>query len=409
MRFAHLADVHIGGYREEKLKDIATKAFQNALNISLKEKVDFILISGDLFNTSIPAIDNLKIVTNKFRQLKDNNIPVYLIAGSHDFSPSGKTMLDVLENAGLCKNVVKGDVIDGKLRLKFTIDPKTGAKITGLLGKRGMLERTFYESLDTSNLENEQGFKIFMFHTALTELKRKGMENMDSAPLSLLPKRFNYYAGGHVHYPLARYEESLGGFITYPGALFPNSFKELEDLGAGGFFIYDTEKKNPDFHKILIYQTYKIKIDCTHKTPEEINSVIMDEIKNKEFYDTIVLIRLFGKLRLGKVSDIDFKMITNELYDRGAYFVMKNTASVSSEEFEEIRLQSESVGEIEDKLIDEHTGQMKFDSIAWDKETEKRMILALFESLDQEKIEGERVSDFEERLVSDLGKIIDLS
>ena len=47
-------------------------------------------------------------------------------------------MLDVLENAGLIQNVAKGEIIDDRLDLKFTIDKKTGAKITGLLGKKGM-------------------------------------------------------------------------------------------------------------------------------------------------------------------------------------------------------------------------------------------------------------------------------
>ena len=79
----------------------------------------------------------LKSATVKLKELKDKGIPVYLIAGSHDFSPSGKTMLDVLEQAGLFVNVAKGFDVDGKLKLNFTVDSKTGVKITGLLGKKG--------------------------------------------------------------------------------------------------------------------------------------------------------------------------------------------------------------------------------------------------------------------------------
>ena len=130
MKFAHLADCHIGSWRDPKLKDISTIAFQKAIDKCMEENVDFILISGDLFNTSLPRIDNLKKVVSILKQLKDKNIPVYIIPGSHDYSPSGKTMLDVLEQAGLFVNVVKGEEIDGKLKLSFTIDQKTGAKIT---------------------------------------------------------------------------------------------------------------------------------------------------------------------------------------------------------------------------------------------------------------------------------------
>ena len=147
MKFAHLADCHIGSWRDPKLRDISTKAFVKAINECIEEKVDFVLIAGDLFNTSLPALDNLKSATTKLKQLNDLGIPVYIVAGSHDFSPSGKTILDVLEEAGLLINVARGEDVEGRLKLNFTIDKKTGAKITGLLGRKGSLEKSYYESL----------------------------------------------------------------------------------------------------------------------------------------------------------------------------------------------------------------------------------------------------------------------
>ncbi|HLD86479.1 MAG TPA: metallophosphoesterase, partial [Candidatus Nanoarchaeia archaeon] len=101
MRFAHMADCHIGSWRDPKLKDISTHAFVRAIDLCIKKQVDFIIIAGDLFNTSFPRLDNLKIVVQKFKQLKDLGIGVYIVPGSHDYSPSGRTMLDVLEEAGL--------------------------------------------------------------------------------------------------------------------------------------------------------------------------------------------------------------------------------------------------------------------------------------------------------------------
>ena len=82
-------------------------------------------------------------------------------------------------------------VEDGKLRLDFTVDKKTGAKITGILGKRGALEKTYYEKLVTEHLEQEDGYKIFLFHSGIDELKPKDMENIISQPLSLLPRGFD--------------------------------------------------------------------------------------------------------------------------------------------------------------------------------------------------------------------------
>ena len=168
MKFAHLADCHIGAWRDPKLRDANLKAFSKAIDVCIEKEVDFIVIAGDLFNTSLPSIDGLKAVVKRFKELKDKGINVYGIAGSHDFSPSGKTMLDVLEKAGLFVNVAKGDVVDGKLKLKFAVDTKTGVKITGLLGKKGSLERGYYEQLMRDDLEKEPGYKIFLFHCLLS-------------------------------------------------------------------------------------------------------------------------------------------------------------------------------------------------------------------------------------------------
>jgi|TARA_B100001971_G_C18259042_1_gene584912 DNA repair exonuclease SbcCD nuclease subunit len=401
MKFAHLADCHIGSWRDPKLRDISTDAFVKAIDTCIEKQVDFILIAGDLFNTSLPSIDRLKMTVEKLKELKDKDVPVYMIAGSHDFSPSGKTMLDVLESAGLIVNVTKGDIVNEKIKLNFTVDRKTGAKITGMLGKKGSLEKSYYENLITEHLEKEEGYKIFMFHSAITELKPKSLEKTESHPLSLLPKNFNYYAGGHPHYVFNK-EEKDYGLITYPGPLFPNNFKELEELGNGGFYIVEDNKA--EWHPIQIYNTFSIKINCENKTPEQVKEDVLKEIKNKEFNDTIVTIRLEGTLVSGKPSDIDLKNVFELIYGKSAYFVMKNTNALTTKEFEEIKVQAGSVKEVEESLIKEHLGQIKVENMTTEKE--EQLIKNLMNSLTTEKKEGERVVDFEKRVKEEIGMLL---
>lgn len=406
MKFAHLADCHIGSWRDPKLRTIPTQAFIKAADLCIEKNIDFILISGDLFNTSLPYLDSLKETTAKLKQLKDNNIPVYIIPGSHDFSPSGKTMIDVLEKAALVRNVVKGTAKDGKLYLNFNIDEKTGAKITGLLGRKGMLERSYYESLDKESLEKEPGFKIFMLHTALTELKPKSLEKMDSSPLSFLPKGFNYYAAGHVHEII---DKEMPGFgrISYPGPLFPNTFAELEKLGNGGFYFVESDGKNIniEWQPIQVYNTFSITIDCDHKTAKEAEELVYKEIRNKEFNNTIVTIRLTGVLESGKISDINFKDIFALCYSKSAYYVMKSTTMLKSKEFEDIKISQGSAEEVEQRLIEENLG--KITSLNLEREKEKSLIISLMQSLNTEKSEGETVPNFEERLKQDIEKLLE--
>ncbi len=400
MKFAHMADCHIGSWRDAKLHDASTRAFCKAIDSCIGASVDFVLIAGDLFNTSFPRLENLKTVVGKLKELSDRHIPVYIVPGSHDYSPSGKTILDVLEEAGLFINVFKGEVVGGKLKLHFTIDKKTGAKITGMLGKRGALETEYYQHLITEHLQKEDGYKIFLFHSALDELKIADTQSFMSQPLSLLPKNFNYYAGGHVH--IVKHTAIDGyGVVAYPGPLFPNSFSELEKLGRGGFYIVHDTKII--WQPILIYNVHTIAIDCANQTPQHISDTILENIKNKEFNNTLVLIRLFGIMD-GKPSDIAFRDIFIKIYEQGAYLVMRNTSQLSAKDFEEIKIEARSHTDVEAALIKEHVGQHKLGALQPAQETE--LIQQLMKTLTAERDESERVADFEARVREELKKIL---
>jgi len=399
MKFAHMADCHIGSFREPKLNELSTKAFEHAINICIEERVDFVLIAGDLFNNPLPGIEKLKSAVTQLKRLKDNSIPVYGIPGSHDFSPSGKTMIDVLENAGLFINVCKGNIENDKLHLSFTIDPKTKIKITGVIGKRGMLDKKIYEALDLESLEQESGKKIFLFHTLLSELKPEHLEHMDSLVLSLLPKGFEYYAGGHVHIVEEKKLDKFGT-VVYPGPLFPNSFSELEDLKKGGFYIVENK---PRFVPIITRKVKSLNINVHHKTALAAEQAILESIEDN-YNDCIVTIRIEGELDSGKKSDIDFKAIFEKIYEKGAYFVMKNTNKLVSREFQEIRVDANTPNDVEDKLITEHLGQVKIAGLSL--ENEKALTKKLLKSLAINREEGEKVADFEERITKDTEKIL---
>ncbi len=375
------------------MKELGTLAFAKAIDQSIKEKVDFILIAGDLFHTALPGIDYVKLVIRKLREVKQKGIRLYYIAGSHDYSPSGKTMLDIIEEADLGICVMKGKVEDEKIRLEFTKD-ETGAKITGLIGRAGMLERKYYENLDLKSLENEEGFKIFMFHTALDELKPEHLKEMESSPLSFLPKGFDYYAGGHVH--IVKKHEAKGyKNVIYPGPVFPGNFSELEKLRFGGFYIFkDGELERKDIHvKDVVIKEF----DFEGKTTETANSEL--EIK-EDVKDKIVLIRAQGTIK-GKTTDINFKKLIEDLWEREAYHVLKNTSKLKSEEFKKIQIKS-TAEDIESNLIKEHLNQTNHGFTSEENATKQ-----LIHTLSQEKNEGEKAKDYENRIKQETKELLE--
>ena len=127
---------------------------------------------------------------------------------------------------------------------------------------------------------------------------------------------------------------------------------------------------------------------------------IFEDMKHKEFFNTIVTIRLSGKLKEGTISDIDFRQIYERIYAKGAYFIMKNTSGLESKEFHAVKVGSSD--EIEHKLIEENINQIKIS------QDEKKLIHELMHLLNKEKEEDEKAADFEKRVVEDALKVIEI-
>lgn len=407
MKFAHMADCHLGAWADSELTEIGLDSFTKAVDICIKEGVDFVIISGDLFDTGRPSINVLNIAAKKLKELKDNNISVYVVSGSHDYSVTGKTMLNVLESAGIMTRMDRQaeDETEG-LRLKFTIDEKTGVKLVGMPGRKGTLEEKYYEDLDRKNLEKEDGFKIFVFHSAIKEFRPTIFEQMKAIPLSLFPKGFDYYAGGHVHKEDV-FEDKNYGKIVYPGGTFPNNYRELEKFKHGGFFIAEVDSGNIKVERrdIKSCDVITLTFDAQNKTPEKVEEELREAITDLDVEDKIVLIRVEGVLISGRVTEIGLRDIIKTLKENNARITRVNTNKLSTKEYEEISIEQTSTKEeLEDKLIREQVGQHELGKLSVDKRIE--LTKSLLQFLSEEKNEGERNADYNARIFDGATKIL---
>nr|MDO8119678.1 DNA repair exonuclease [Candidatus Sigynarchaeota archaeon] len=200
IKFAHFADAHLGTWRKDTLKQLVYNSFNTMVDMIIEAAVDFVLISGDLYDTSDPPVEAVDIATKGLKKFLDHGIPVYGIMGSHDFSESNKSMIRPLVSAGLFTNVSTAELTDDdKIQLHFSVDPKTGMKITGMRARKRGNEIHDYKRLDRDVLETEPGNKIFLLHTPLTEFKDATRGDDELIPRAFLPPGFVYYAGGHLH------------------------------------------------------------------------------------------------------------------------------------------------------------------------------------------------------------------
>ena len=383
MKFAHLADVHLGGWKQQPLQDLNFQSFQIAVRKCISEKVNFVLIAGDLFDSAYPPIEILKETFSEFRKLNDAKIPVFLIAGSHDYSVSGKTFLDVLEKAGFCKNVAKSDVVKNRILLNPTVHE--GFAIYGYPGKKSGLE---IPDLRKIKLNDAPGmFKILMLHTTID--KAKGSLPIDAIETERLPQA-DYYALGHLHIDM-QYENFI-----YPGPIFPNNFQELEDLECGSFYIVDTEAEKA-LRKISL-KIKEVEVVTMHiKNALVATAEIIEELKQRDLEDKILLLRVVGELENSKNSDIKFQEIKEFVEGKGAYFMLKNTHGLKTKEIE-LDFEINDSENVEAETIESYSKENPSEF--------NNQIGELMNSLSIEKQEGETTESFVNRLMEESKKIL---
>ncbi|MDP2673201.1 MAG: DNA repair exonuclease [Nanoarchaeota archaeon] len=383
VKFAHIADVHLGGWKYEQMQNLNFESFKKAIDICIASKVEFILFAGDLFDSAYPPIETLKETFAQFKRLKDAGIPCFIIAGSHDYSVSGKTFLDVLEKAGFCKNVFNSEERGDQIILNPHIHKNIA--LYGYPGKKSGLE---IPELRRMKLNDAPGmFKIFMLHTTLDKVAGNlPIEFLESEKLPYA----DYYALGHIH---VLFNENK---IVYPGPVFPNNFKELEDLKHGSFVIVDTESAEQiKFIKLLIkeIECLEFEFDDSLVATEK----ILGELSKKDLQDKVILLRINGELKRGKTSDIKFFQIEEFAKEHGAYFLLKNIHDLRAKELE-MNLEIKNEGDIEQETIKIYSEKNQSDFNSF--------VPELMNTLSIEKQEDEKVETFQSRLLSESRRIL---
>ncbi len=384
MKFAHISDVHLGGWKQQPLQDLNFQSFRKAIDICIERKLDFVLIAGDLFDSAYPPIEILKETFAEFRRLKEAKLPCFIIAGSHDYSISGKTFLDVLEKAGFCKNVMNIEESETTILLNPIIH--NGIAIYGYPGKKSGLE---IQDLRKIKLNDTPGlFKIFMLHTTID--KAKGNLPIDAIETDLLPEA-DYYALGHLHMDF-QYQN-----FVYPGPIFPNNFQELEDLQNGSFYIVDTDNKN-SLQKVELKIKNVILIEVELKSATNATEQIISEIEKRDVEDKIILLRLKGELESGTNADIKFSQIEETTARKKSYFMLKNTHELTTKEVEMENIEIKNIDNIEEETINVYSQQNPVDF--------NQYIPQLIHSLSIDKQEGEKIESFTNRLMEESKKIL---
>ncbi|WP_298832192.1 DNA repair exonuclease [uncultured Planococcus sp.] len=236
IRFIHTADLHLGspfvgmkGLRKEqwkKLKDSTLDAFDRLIQHALKEKPDFVLIVGDIYDGEDRSIRAQARFQQGMQQLAEQKIPVIISYGNHDHLSGNWTRFNLPENVHTFDDSVS----------QFNLETAGGSVIfTGFsYGKRHVSESMvehYPQATDTDS------YQIGMLHGSLEGDSTHAVY----APFKkeqLLSKHYDYWALGHIH---KRQELHREPSIIYPGNI---QGRHRKESGVKGFYDVTLSKRD---------------------------------------------------------------------------------------------------------------------------------------------------------------------
>src|ERR671915_1076119 len=239
MLISHISDIHLG-YAQfnlaEREQDIYY-AFEEAVDKSISEHADLVLLAGDIFHTPRPSGSSIVKLANELKRLREASIPVYFILGEHDISRVRDTPVPYLfENVGLARRLEDNQPRrEGELVL-FGFNKERRSNMENMLQKFKITQQIAMQQKDSYNSKN-----ILVLRQGLIEF------NKFAGELSArdLPKGFDYYAMGHYHDHLEERSNHLdGGLIAYPGSIDLTPSEGIKDVDKG-FFLTDLSGNEP--------------------------------------------------------------------------------------------------------------------------------------------------------------------
>jgi len=225
MRLLHAADLHLDsplrgleryeGAPVDQIRGATRRAFENLIELCLAERVDALLLAGDLYDGDWKDYGTGLFFAAQLARLRESGTRVYIIRGNHDAASQVTRSLKLPEH---CRDLYTG-------RPESVLDEALGLAIHG----QGFATREVSEDLAAEYPEAVPGLlNVGLLHTSLNG--RPG--HAAYAPTSLATLRskgYDYWALGHVH---EREVVSTDPWVVFPGNLQGRHARETGAKGA---------------------------------------------------------------------------------------------------------------------------------------------------------------------------------
>ncbi|MEX2414515.1 MAG: DNA repair exonuclease [Paenibacillaceae bacterium] len=236
-RFLHAADLHLDSPFKgltslppavrDYIRESTFLALQRMVQVAKQEQVDFIVISGDVYDLSDRSLRAQLRFQQAMISLSEAGIHVYLIHGNHDSEDGSRARLNWPSHVHVFGSDEAGTVPC------ITSDGLTIAAISGISYGKASITDNLVPRFPTPSPEV---YSIALLHTNVD-----GDASHDNyAPCTkeqLIRAGYQYWALGHIHSRRVLHEDAP--FIVYPGNMQGRSVKET---GAKGCYVVDVSE-----------------------------------------------------------------------------------------------------------------------------------------------------------------------
>jgi DNA repair protein SbcD/Mre11 len=102
MRLLHTSDWHLGrSFHREDLLGAQARFVDFLVETVRSEAVDAVLVSGDVYDRALPAVDAVELCNDALRRLAATGVRVVLISGNHDSAKRLGFGADLIDAAGI--------------------------------------------------------------------------------------------------------------------------------------------------------------------------------------------------------------------------------------------------------------------------------------------------------------------
>lgn len=292
-RFAGLA--HISPAIRSYLRESTFAALGRLVRVAIQENVDFIVISGDVYDVSDASLQGQLRFQEALKELGQQGIHVFLIHGNHD----------PLDGLRLTTEMPRHVTVFGgeKPDLATAYRRKDGQEVAIVSGISYPTAKVTDNTAVT--FSRKPGSRLF--HIAMLHGNVDGdLLHETYSPCSLrdlIERGFDYWALGHIHKRSVLHEKPA---IIYPGNIQGRSIKET---GSKGCYVVDVDEAGsatPHFHELdyVRWQVRDLSIEGLSNEAEWIQRVeqVIDDIREElPELMSVVRFRLIGRGDVHKV------------------------------------------------------------------------------------------------------------